>query len=172
MKSAAGQASYYYSQPFFAIEGTLQLPEGDVAVTGNAWLDREWSSQPLAENQTGWDWFSLQLRDGRNLMYYQLRRQGDEVDPHSSGSLSDQQGLIQRLGPADVSLTPLTRWQGYPIEWRLHLRGEPQSWRVRALLEDQEMRLSVRYWEGAVQVVSEAGGSELGRGYMELAGYH
>ena len=59
VKSAAGQASYYYSQPFFDISGTLHLPTGDLQVTGSAWLDREWSSQPLADNQTGWDWFSL-----------------------------------------------------------------------------------------------------------------
>ena len=64
VKSAAGQASYYYSQPFFEIAGTLQLPDGDVEVTGNAWLDREWSSQPLADNQTGWDWLSLSFDDG------------------------------------------------------------------------------------------------------------
>jgi len=42
VKSAQGQASYYYSQPFYDIEGTLTLPNGDVTVTGTAWLDREW----------------------------------------------------------------------------------------------------------------------------------
>ena len=143
-----------------------------MSVSGLAWLDREWSTSALGPQQTGWDWFSLQLSDGRNLMYYQLRRRGGGVDTHSSGSLSDHQGLIRRLGPADVSLTPLAHWQGYPIEWRLQLQGEPRPWRVRALLEDQEMRLSLRYWEGAVEVVSEADGSVLGRGYLELAGYH
>ena len=59
VKSAGGQASYYYSQPFYEVAGTLTLPEGEVAVTGTAWMDREWSSQPLSEGQTGWDWFSL-----------------------------------------------------------------------------------------------------------------
>jgi len=73
VKSADGQASYYYSQPFYAVEGVLTLPEGDVAVTGQAWLDREWSSQPLSEDQTGWDWFSLSLDTGK-LMGFRLRR--------------------------------------------------------------------------------------------------
>ena len=73
VKSAAGQASYYYSQPFYTVEGTLDLPDGPVAVTGQAWLDREWSSQPLASDQTGWDWFSIVLDDGHRLMGFQLR---------------------------------------------------------------------------------------------------
>ncbi len=66
VKSAKGQASYYYSQPFYAVTGSLSLPTGNVEVAGKAWLDREWSSQPLAEDQTGWDWFSLHLDTGRS----------------------------------------------------------------------------------------------------------
>ena len=73
VKSAAGQASYYYSQPFFDLAGTLTLPQGDVPVTGRAWLDREWSSQPLAADQTGWDWFSLSFDTGDKLMGFILR---------------------------------------------------------------------------------------------------
>ena len=115
--------------------------------------------------------FSLQLNDGRNLMYYRLRTKGGGADPHSAGSLSDGTGLLRTLGATDVQLRPLGHWQGYPVEWRLHLRGEPNAWRVRALLRDQEMDLSVRYWEGAVEVLSDADGTSLGRGYLELSGY-
>ena len=75
VKSAAGQASYYYSQPFYTVEGMLALPEGEIAVTGQAWLDREWSSQPLAADQTGWDWFSLHFDFGEKLMGF-LSRDG------------------------------------------------------------------------------------------------
>lgn len=74
VKSDQGQASYYYSQPFFDLNGTLQLPSGSVAVTGNAWLDREWSSQPLAADQTGWDWFSISFESGNKLMGFRLRQ--------------------------------------------------------------------------------------------------
>ena len=77
VKSGAGQASYYYSQPFFNLSGTLSLPDGDVPVTGTAWLDREWSSQPLAEDQQGWDWFSLSFDDGSKLMGFVLRGASD-----------------------------------------------------------------------------------------------
>ncbi|MEM6391039.1 MAG: lipocalin-like domain-containing protein, partial [Pseudomonadota bacterium] len=74
VKSAEGQASYYYSQPFYTIDGTLRLPEGPVEITGTAWLDREWSSQPLSENQSGWDWFSLSFDSGEKMMGFQLRQ--------------------------------------------------------------------------------------------------
>lgn len=57
-KSEAGQASYYYSQPFFDAKGSVVIEGKTYQVTGNAWLDREWSSQPLTANQSGWDWFS------------------------------------------------------------------------------------------------------------------
>ena len=74
VKSEQGQASYYYSQPFFTIDGTLKLPTGNVEVSGHAWLDREWSSQPLSDDQSGWDWFSLSFVDGAKLMGFQLRQ--------------------------------------------------------------------------------------------------
>ena len=170
-----GNASYYYSVPRLQASGHLQLHGAKLPVQGTAWLDREWGTSALGPDQTGWDWFSLQLADGRNLMYYQLRRSDGSGDPHSSGSLSDSTGLQRRLTPADVELTPLAYWNAgkrrYPVEWRVQLQGEAHPWRVRALLEDQEMRLSVRYWEGAVEVSDELNGDRLGRGYLEMAGY-
>ncbi len=170
-----GNASYYYSIPRLHADGQLQLNGEKFVLQGTAWLDREWSTSALGADQTGWDWFSLQLDDGRNLMYYQLRRADGSTDPHSSGSLSDSEGLQRRLRPADVTLTPLAHWNAgdrrYPVEWRMQLRGETHPWRVRALLEDQEMALSVRYWEGAVEVIDAVTGDRLGHGYLEMAGY-
>jgi predicted secreted hydrolase len=170
-----GNASYYYSIPRLQADGSLVLAGEKLSVAGLAWLDREWSTSALGADQAGWDWFSLQLEDGRNLMYYQLRRQDGSVDPHSAGSLSDNQGLQARLDPTTVTLTPLAYWQAddrrYPIEWRMQLAGEPNPWRIRALLADQEMRTSVRYWEGAVEVIDEPTDAFLGRGYLEMAGY-
>jgi len=175
-KSAApGNASYYYSIPRLRASGQLQLDGENFVVQGAAWLDREWSTSALGPDQSGWDWFSLQLDDGRNLMYYQLRRTDGSPDPHSSGSLSDSKGLQRRLQPADVKLTPLAHWNAgdrrYPVEWSVQVRGETHPWRVRALLEDQEMRLSVRYWEGAVEVIDAVTGDRLGYGYLEMTGY-
>jgi predicted secreted hydrolase len=43
---------------------------------------------------------------------------------------------------------------------------------VEPLLADQELDLSVRYWEGAVRVRGTSGGAAIeGRGYVELTGY-
>lgn len=172
--SKPGNSSYYYSLPRLRADGRLQLGDRKFTVDGLAWLDREWSTSALDTGQAGWDWFSLQLQDGRDLMYYQLRRTDGGRDPHSSGSLSDATGLRRRLDPGQVTLTPLRWWSGhgrrYPIEWQLQLAGEPHPWRVRALLADQEMRLSVRYWEGAVEVTDAVTGAALGRGYLEMAG--
>ena len=173
--SEPGNASYYYSIPRLQASGRLKMNGENLALKGLAWLDREWSTSALGPEQVGWDWFSVQLQDGRNLMYYQLRRKDGTVDPHSSGSISDAEGLRRRLNPDHVSLTPLADWhfgdKRYPLEWRLQLQGEPYSWRVRALVADQEMRLSVQYWEGAVEVTDEMTGEALGRGYLEMAGY-
>jgi len=170
-----GNASYYYSIPRLQASGQLQLNGETLIVQGTAWLDREWSTSALGPDQTGWDWFSLQLEDGRNLMYYQLRRTDGSTDLHSSGSLSDSRGLQRRLKPTDVSLTPLAHWNAgdrrYPVDWHMQVLGEAHPWRVRALLEDQEMRLSVRYWEGAVEVIDDVTGDRLGHGYLEMAGY-
>ena len=73
-KSARGQASYYFSQPFFKATGSITIDDKPVDVTGQAWMDREWSSQPLASDQTGWDWFSLHLNGGEKLMLFRLRQ--------------------------------------------------------------------------------------------------
>jgi predicted secreted hydrolase len=169
-----GNASYYYSMPRLQAEGTLRLADETLPVSGQAWLDREWSTSALSPDQAGWDWFSLQLTDGRNLMYYQLRRKDGRVDPHSAGTLSNADGLQKRLAPEKVTLTPLEYWESddrrYPVEWRMQFAGE-DPWRIRALLPDQEMRASVRYWEGAVEVSDEKTDKIIGHGYLEMAGY-
>jgi predicted secreted hydrolase len=171
----AGNASYYYSIPRLAATGYLVRQGEALSVSGLAWLDREWSTSALGPDQVGWDWFSLQLRDGRNVMYYQLRDRNGRSDPYSSGSISDRRGPIARLDPARVELTPLRYWQDgqhrYPVEWRMRIPGEPHAWRVRTLLDDQLMRLSVRYWEGAVKVVEEDTEAPIGRGFLEMTGY-
>ncbi len=170
-----GNASYYYSIPRLAVKGELTLHGERVAVSGSAWLDREWGTSALGPDQTGWDWFSLQLADGRNLMYYQLRNTDGSTDPYSRGSVSDANGLLGGLSPAQVDLVPVRYWDAgdrrYPVEWRMTVKGEQYPWRIRALLDDQEMKLSVHYWEGAVEVVNEETQQSLGRGYLEMVGY-
>lgn len=167
VKSAAGQASYYYSKPFMEISGTLTLPQGDIAVTGQAWLDREWSSQPLASDQSGWDWFSLSFDDGAKLMGFQLRGS----DTYTSGTWIDADGTTTALDngafqPDPVSSVKVAGRQ-VPTVWRVTLASKSLDITVRALNDAAWMDTSVPYWEGPVRVT----GSHQGRGYLEMTGY-
>jgi predicted secreted hydrolase len=147
-------------------------------VTGSAWLDREWSTSSLEPGVVGWDWFALQLSDGATLMFYRLRTASGESSPYSGGTYVSPAGGRFELTAADVVLTPLDHWTSattgtrYPTAWRLQLAGQQLDLTIRPYLQQQEIDLSVRYWEGAVHAEgSSARGGVKGQGYLELAGY-
>ena len=169
VKSAEGQASYYYSQPFFAIEGTLTLPDGPVRVSGEAWLDREWSSQPLSETQTGWDWFSLSFDEGTKLMGFQLRQ--TDGSRFSSATWIDADGTATPYADGAFSARPIaeTRVAGrtLPTRWQVTLPARGVDVTVEAINPMAWMDLSIPYWEGPVNIA----GSHTGRGYLEMTGY-
>lgn len=167
VKSAAGQASYYYSQPFFTLTGTLTLPQGDIPVTGNAWLDREWSSQPLAEDQEGWDWFSLSFDTGEKMMGFVLRGQSD----YTSATWIAPDGSATPFPDGAFTATPLD-WhrvagRDVPVTWSVRLPARGVDVTVTALNPDAWMTTSVPYWEGPVTLT----GSHGGVGYLEMTGY-
>ncbi|WP_375259559.1 lipocalin-like domain-containing protein [Citreimonas sp.] len=168
VKSAAGQASYYYSQPFFDAHGTITLPDGTVEVTGSAWVDREWSSQPLASNQTGWDWFSLSFDGGAKLMGFRLRG-GDEA--YTSATWIAPDGAATAYPEGAFSAEPLettdVAGRTVPTRWRVTLPDRDLDATVTALNPGAYMTTAVPYWEGPVQV----SGSHAGRGYLEMTGY-
>jgi predicted secreted hydrolase len=168
VKSAAGQASEYYSQPFYAVTGTLKLPQGDVTVSGQAWLDREWSSQPLAADQTGWDWFSLHLDGGEKLMGFRLRDGGEGF---TSATWIAADGTPTPMKPGALKLTPLktTEVAGHtiPISWRLQLPARNLDIVTSALNPQAWMNISFPYWEGPIRFE----GTQTGRGYLEMTGY-
>ena len=167
LKSAEGQASYYFSQPFYKIEGTLQLPLGDVYVAGDAWLDREWSSKPLGSDQTGWDWFSLSFDDGSKLMGFLLR--GDSV--FTQATLIDEEGATVAYSDGAFTAEPIKQSQvagrDVPTTWRVLLPDAGIDIVVTALNTQSWMDTSVPYWEGPVRVT----GSHTGFGYLEMTGY-
>jgi predicted secreted hydrolase len=166
VKSATGQASYYYSQPFFEIAGVLRLPEGDVAVTGNAWLDREWSSQPLADNQTGWDWFSLSFDQGGKLMGFRLQQTDGAHFASATWIAAD--GTTTPYTDGSLTATPLaTNDADVPTRWQVTLPSKGVDMTVLAINEDAWMATSVPYWEGQVTV----SGTHTGVGYLEMTGY-
>jgi predicted secreted hydrolase len=177
-KSAApGNASYYYSMPRLAARGTLRVDDDVHDVTGLAWLDREWGSSALADDQEGWDWFALQLSDGSDLMFYRLRRADGSADPMSAGTWIPARGESVHLAHDDVRLEPRAHWESprggrYPVAWTLAVPRLDLELRIDPVLDDQELDTSVRYWEGAVDVAGRRGGAAIeGRGYVELTGY-
>ena len=173
-----GNASYYYSLTRIPTHGTLVTPAGEFRVEGSAWLDREWSTSALGAEQVGWDWFALQLSDGRDLMFYRLRRRDGSPDPFSSGVLVEPDGSTRRLTVDDVEVSTLAHWQSprdgarYPSRWRLRVPSADILVEVTPQLADQELDLSFRYWEGATRLTGTSGGAAVtGYGYVELTGY-
>jgi predicted secreted hydrolase len=172
-----GNASYYYSIPRLATEGTITIDGKAARVRGSSWLDREWSTSALGPDQVGWDWFALQLDDGHELMFYQLRHRDGGADPFSAGVWIDAAGGTRRLAAQDVTIEVLDKWNSprggtYPSRWRLTVPSAQLSLEARPVLADQELDVSVRYWEGAVDVSgTRAGRNVAGVGYVELTGY-
>ncbi len=172
-----GNASYYYSITRIAVRGTLTLNVESRAVSGTAWFDHEWSTSALGEDLVGWDWFALQLQDDTDLMYYRLRRTDGSADPLSEGTLVRPTGESVRLEGEDVAVQPLDKWRSpasraeYPTKWKMRIEPLGVDLIVRAVIDGQEQSLSVRYWEGAVDVLDESEIGPLGWGYMELTGY-
>ncbi|MHA7815822.1 MAG: lipocalin-like domain-containing protein [Pseudohaliea sp.] len=171
-----GNASYYYSITRLATRGTITVAGEAKTVTGQSWLDREWSTSALGDGQAGWDWFSLQLDSGADLMLYQLRRKDGSSDPHSGGLLLTGDNRRRPLGVRDFRLQPLRWWRAesgarYPVAWGVELPAAGLALEVEALLDDQAMATAVRYWEGAVEVRDPDSGEIVGRGYLEMTGY-
>ncbi|WEJ03788.1 iron ABC transporter permease [Pseudomonas sp. FJ2-5-13] len=165
-KSDQGQASYYYSQPFFTASGSVSLDGHTYQVSGPAWLDREWSSQPLAASQTGWDWFSLHLDRGAQLMLFRVREK--DSDGYLTGTWIDAQGHTETLHNSDIQLTPLTTTtidgRNIPTRWSLKIPGKQLDITTEAVNPKAWMDLGIPYWEGPVRF-------EGGVGYLEMTGY-
>jgi predicted secreted hydrolase len=173
-----GNASYYYSYTRLATEGSVNIGGALFSVSGNSWMDREWSTSSLSNEQVGWDWFALQLSDGSELMFYQLRRKDGSVDRNSSGSVVLADNVKVPLKAQDATIRVLATWTSphskirYPSSWRLSVPGQRLELDVAPLINDQELNVSVRYWEGAVSVKGTKDGRPVsGQGYVELTGY-
>jgi predicted secreted hydrolase len=173
-KSATiGNASYYYSLTRMPTEGTLTLRGEAIPVTGQSWMDREWGTSALGDEQVGWDWFALQLDDGRDLMFYQLRLKDGTIDPFSKGVLVAADGSSRFLARNEVQLTVLDTWRSprdnveYPSGWRLQVPNDGIDLTITPQVRDQELPVTIIYWEGSVKI----SGSATGYGYVELTGY-
>jgi predicted secreted hydrolase len=174
-----GHASHYYSATRMSSHGTLQVRGRTYAVTGESWFDHEWASNQLAPGQSGWNWMSLQLSDGSELMLYQMRLSQGGLDPASSGTWVEPNGRCIPLRRDDYELSPVDFWTSkktgarYPVAWRVRVPSLGLDLTVRTPMQNQEMVFPmVAYWEGLVDAEGALKGQTVrGRGYVELTGY-
>lgn len=180
--AAPEQASHYYSLTRLVTVGSIVVDGQRETVTGMSWMDHEFGSGDLGEDQVGWDWFSVQLENRTELMYYRLRQADGSADPASSGTLVFPDGRSQPLAADDLRVDTLAYWTSrasgarYPSRWRLSVPSLGLSLELTPYLSDQELMTrrstQVTYWEGAVQVRGHARDGPLsGQGYVELTGY-
>ena len=160
-------ASYYYSIPRLKTSGTLTTPEQTFEVRGAAWLDREWSTGILNPNYLGWNWLTVHLDDGRDLVLFNLEPKSDDVEVMPVGMLVGQDGSRTRLTPDEWQMEPVRFWRSWPVGWQLNLGDSRFS--IEPAFDDQLMTTSVRYWEGVVYVLDDE--RRVGTGYLELTGY-
>lgn len=177
-----GQASHYYSLTRLATRGRLVRGRDTLAVEGRSWMDHEWSSSRLRDTHAGWDWFSVQLSDGRDLMLYRLRRKSGEDEPVSSGTLVAADGAARHLPLDAFEIRATGRWKSpesggdYPSGWIVRVPSAGLDLTLEPVLADQELRVptmnGIVYWEGRVRVRgTSAGRAVSGEGYVELTGY-
>jgi predicted secreted hydrolase len=168
-KSERGQASYYYSQPFFKTTGMITIDKRSVRVTGQAWMDREWSSQPLASDQTGWDWFSLHLESNEKLMLFRLRQKDGQN--YFSGNWIGPDGKSVQIASADIVMTPISSTEvadrKVPTQWNIVIPSRGLKIDSMPLNAKSWMGTSFPYWEGPISFR----GSHSGVGYLEMTGY-
>jgi predicted secreted hydrolase len=176
--SQPGNASYYYSYTRIDTHGKLLIKDETIPVTGSSWMDREWSTSALAKDQQGWDWFALQLSDNSEVMFYQFRRKDQAPDLNSSGAFISPDGSKSHLSRKDVVISVLDHWQSphskavYPSKWHLSIPRQKIELDIVPIVNDQELNVSFRYWEGAVKITGSKAGREIrGKGYVELTGY-
>lgn len=180
--ATAGNASHYYSITRLRTTGRITVRGESIDVTGESWMDHEFGTSFLEREQIGWDWFSIQLEDGRDLMLFQIRRPDGAMDRSSSGTLVEADGQVTSIRFGQFTLTPADRWRSgaggaaYPTRWTVDLPRDGLHLTVRAAFAGQELRTTestgVTYWEGSVTIEGTARGRPVrGRGYLEMTGY-
>ena len=178
-----GNASHYYSLTRMPTKGTISIDGETFEVSGETWMDHEFSTSFLEPEQRGWDWFSIQLSDNRELMLYPMRRADGSHDPRSSGTLIDADGRTTHLSNEDFTLTPgrstfkSKNGAVYPTAWTISIPRHRIELEVTTPLQDQELSLvestGIAYWEGMIDVAGRSGGQVVsGAGYLEMTGYH
>jgi predicted secreted hydrolase len=177
-----GRASYYYSLTRMETEGDITIDGKTEKVRGLSWMDHEFGSNQLREDQVGWDWFSLQLDEQTEIMLYLIRRKDGSPDPYSSGTLVKTNGTTKHLRLEDFRIEILERWKSpksggnYPMKWKVAIPSEEVELDIAPEFTDQELITNrstrVTYWEGAVRIRGTVQRKPItGAGYVEMTGY-
>jgi predicted secreted hydrolase len=180
--AAVGNASHYYSLSRLKTSGSLTIGGESFEVDGLSWMDHEFGTSFLEVEQAGWDWFSIQLEDGRDLMVFQIRRSDGSIDTRSSGTLIEADGRTTHIPRDELRMMPGEAWRSlvsgasYPTTWTIELPRYGLRLMVRAAMDDQELRTNestgVTYWEGSVVIEGVSSEKAVrGRGYLEMTGY-
>ncbi len=177
-----GRASYYCSFTRLKTEGELEIAGKREKLQGQSWMDHEFGGNQLAEDQLGWDWFSIQLDNNAELMLYVMRRKDGSIDPYSSGTLVYGNGASRHLARGDFQVQALEKWKSpksgasYPMKWRVAVPAEGLELEIVPFFPEQELdtrkSTKVTYWEGSVHVRGTFQKKSVqGLGYVEMTGY-
>ena len=177
-----GYASHYYSIPRLKTEGKIFQKNNEIPVRGLSWMDHEFGSSQLRDDQVGWDWFSIQLENRVELMFYQIRQRDGKIDPSSSGTLIFPDGTHRHLPSKEFQIEVLDRWKSsksgatYPSGWKIRVPDQRIELTLTPTVKDQELitqqSTRVTYWEGSVKVEGNYGNDLVkGAGYAEMTGY-
>ncbi len=172
----AGNASYYYSIPRLLTDGTITIGDETFTVSGDTWMDHEFSTSALAGNAQGWDWFGLIFDDNTEMMIGRIRLTDGGEEPAFGGLYVREDASTVYLPAESFTIIPTDFWTSaysdveYPVAWDIEVNipdGETLTFSATALTEDQELHTTPTYWEGAVRI----DGDKSGYGYAELTGY-
>lgn len=175
-----GNASYYYSLTRLPTDGTITVSGTAYTVSGNTWMDHEFSTSALSPDATGWDWFALQLDNQREIMLYRIRKKDGSAEITSDGTIVNADGTWSHVALQDYKIESLSQWTSphtgvvYPASWRVTVQAPsgPIQLEIKPLMADQELSGTTKYWEGASQISGTDNGQPVkGYGYVELVGY-
>ncbi len=177
-----GCASHYYSLTHMDTVGTITIGKEQIPVTGVTWMDHEFGSNQLTEEQVGWDWYSVQLDNNIELMFYVMRRKSGGFDPNSSGTIIYPDGTTKHLALSDYKIAPLSTWKSptssatYPMGWKVAVPSLDATFNLTPVMQQQELvtakSTGVTYWEGSCKVTGTAKGKAItGDAYVEMTGY-
>jgi predicted secreted hydrolase len=171
--------SYYYSRTRMSLTGTIEDHGQPIAVHGLAWFDKQWGNFLVMGG--GWDWFSIQLDDGTDVMLNLIRdRQG--IVQLAYGTYVSPDGTFHNLDGNQFAVAPLGSWTSphtgivYPSGWHTTVGGSALDLTLQPVIPDQELdtheSTGLIYWEAAQSVSGTLDGRPIaGKGYVELVGY-